>query len=114
MLSDTVSRRARAVVRFVVPIRRSQADVAIIAVAVIALLGWSGLQVVAQSASGREVVVARVVGEIDPAVSQYVERVVTASEARGAEALVILLDTPGVSTSRCVRSSNAFSVRRFR
>lgn len=95
MVSDTVSRRARAVLRFVVPIRRSQADVAIIAVAVIALLGWSGLQVVAQSASGREVVVARVVGEIDPAVSQYVERVVTASEARGAEALVILLDTPG-------------------
>ena len=95
MLSDTVSSRARAVVRSVTPIRRSQADVAIIAVAVIALLGWSGLQVVAQSASGREVVVARVVGEIDPAVSQYVERVVTASEARGAEALVILLDTPG-------------------
>ena len=95
MLGDAVSSRARALVRLVTPIRRSQAAAAIIAVAVVALLGWSGLQVVAQSASGREVVVARVVGEIDPAVSQYVERVVTASEARGAEALVILLDTPG-------------------
>ncbi len=95
MVSDTGPCRARALVQFVTPTRRSRADIVIIVVAVIALLGWSGLQVGAQSARGGEVVVARVVGAIDPAVSRYVDRVVTTSETRGAEALVILLDTPG-------------------
>lgn len=92
---DTISGRTRALMGFETRILRSLAGVAIIAVTVVTLLGWSGLLVVAQSASGREVVVARVVGEIDPAVSQYVDRVVTAAERRGAEALVIVLDTPG-------------------
>lgn len=95
MRSDTVSGRIRSLVRFLTPIVRSLAGVAVIAVAVIALLGWSGLRMYAQSAAGREVVVARVVGVIDPAVSQYVDRVVTAAERRGAEALIIVLDTPG-------------------
>lgn len=46
-------------------------------------------------AAGREVVVGHVRGEIGPAAARYLDRVVRDAEKRGAEALVVEIDTPG-------------------
>ena len=46
-------------------------------------------------AAGREVVVGHVRGEIGPAAARYLDRVVRDAEKRGAEAVVIEIDTPG-------------------
>ena len=46
-------------------------------------------------ASGREVVLARVRGEVGPAAARYLDRVVREAEKRGAEAIVVEIDTPG-------------------
>jgi membrane-bound serine protease (ClpP class) len=55
----------------------------------------AGVSVGNTRAAGREVVVARVRGEIGPAAARYLNRVVRDAEKRGAEAVVVQIDTPG-------------------
>lgn len=49
----------------------------------------------AQAADERTVVVGRIEGVINPITAQYVDRVVSGAEARGAHAVVLTIDTPG-------------------
>ena len=53
------------------------------------------LSAAAQAADERTVVVGRIEGVINPITSQYVDRVVSGAEGRGAHAVVLTINTPG-------------------
>ncbi len=60
---------------------------------IILMLFLTGIQLAA--AQGREVLVLEAEGPVTPAMANYFERGIAAGEAQGAEAVLIILDTPG-------------------
>lgn len=59
------------------------------------VVGLLGAPTGTMHASGREVVLARLRGEVGPASARYLDRVVSEAEKRGAEAIIVEIDTPG-------------------
>ena len=72
------------------------ASVLIIATAfIIGVFPADGIRAAGRASADHDVVVAHVRGEIGPAASRYLDRVVRDAEKRRAEAVVITIDTPG-------------------
>ncbi len=73
---------------------------------IILMLFLTGIQMAA--AQGREVLVLEAEGPVTPAMANYFERGIAAGEAQGAEAVLIILDTPGGSLDITLNIVQAF------